>query len=134
MITAGSNFRDTVSEILFLLTDKIKRRIGSLVSGYCMGLLSRAMSAASTPIKVSFSFYPADVRALNDRKAGLMKAGLPVRGGTVLRALIHLTPPADMFAHAVLVARAYEQKKGPREKECIADHPTVDLPRELVQK
>ena len=92
------------------------------------------MSTASAPTKVSFSFYPADVRALNQRKAGLMKAGLPVRGGTVLRALIHLTPPPDMFAHAVLMARAYENKDGPREEDYIADHPTVDLPRNLVRK
>src|SRR2546430_171287 len=92
------------------------------------------MSGASQSVKVSFSFYPADVRALNARKAGLLKAGLPVRGGTVLRALIHLTPPADMFAHAVLMARAYEKKEGSREEDYIADHPTVDLPRDLVRK
>jgi hypothetical protein len=92
------------------------------------------VSDSSLPIKVSFSFYPADLRALNERKAGLMKAGLPVRGATVLRALIHLTPPPEMFAHAVLMAQAYKRKAGPREEDNVADHPTVDLPREHVRK
>lgn len=86
------------------------------------------------PIKVSFSFYPADVQALNERKAGLLRAGIPVRGATVLRALIHLTPPAEIFAHGVLMARAYKEKEGRREQDSVADHPTVDLPREQVRK
>jgi hypothetical protein len=39
-----------------------------------------------------------------------------------------------MFAHAVLLAKAYEKQDGPREADYVAGHPTVDLPRELVKK
>jgi len=65
---------------------------------------------------------------------GLRKAGLPVRGGTALRALIQLTSSTEMFAHAVLLAKAYDRKGGSRETDYVAGHPTVDLPRELVKK
>jgi hypothetical protein len=85
-------------------------------------------------IKVSFTFYPADVQALNTCMVGLRRIGLPVRGGTVLRALIHLTSETEMFAHAVLLAKAYEKKDGPREADYVAGHPTVDLNRDLVKK
>ena len=92
------------------------------------------VSIDPAPIKVSFTFYPADVRALNACVVGLRRAGLPVRGGTVLRALIHLTSATEMFAHAVLLAKAYEKKGGPRETDYVAGHPTVDLPPDLVKK
>lgn len=92
------------------------------------------MSSDPVPIKVSFTFYPADVEALNTCMVGLRRAGLPVRGGTVLRALIHLTSSTEMFAHAVLLAKSYEKKDGPRESDYVAGHPTVDLPRALVKK
>jgi hypothetical protein len=92
------------------------------------------MSTEPTSIKVSFTFYPADVRALNACVAGLRRAGLPVRGGTVLRALIHLTSATEMFAHAVLLAKAYEKRDGSRESDYVAGHPTVDLPPDLVKK
>lgn len=89
---------------------------------------------AQALIKVSFTFYPADVQALNMCMVGLRRVGLPVRGGTVLRALIHLTSPTEIFAHAVLLAKAYEKKGGPRETDYVAGHPTVDLPPDLVEK
>ena len=89
---------------------------------------------SAAPVKVSFSFYPSDMQALTGRMVALRRAGLPVRGGTVLRALIHLTSPVEMFAHSVLLARVYEQKDGPREDDNIAGHPTVDLPQEHVKK
>lgn len=92
------------------------------------------MSQDQASIKVSFTFYPADVRVLNTRVAGLRGAGAPVRGGTVLRALIHLTSVEEMFAHSVLLAKAYDKKGGPRENDYVAGHPTVDLPPVLVKK
>ena len=92
------------------------------------------MTADPASIKVSFTFYPADVQALNTCMIGLRRAGLPVRGGTVLRALIHLTSATEMFAHAVLLAKTHERKGGPREADCVAGHPTVDLPPNLVKK
>jgi len=91
-------------------------------------------SVDQAPVKVSFTFYPADVEALNRCMVALRRSGLPVRGGTVLRALIHLTSPTEMFAHAVLLAKAYEKRGGPRETDYVAGHPTVDLPPDLVRK
>jgi len=85
-------------------------------------------------IKVSFTLYPADTRALNTWVTELRRAGLPVRGATVLRALIHFTSDTEMFAHAVLLAKTYERKDGPRESDYVAGHPTVDLPPDLVKK
>jgi len=92
------------------------------------------MKPAAAPVKVSFSFYPSDMRALSALLLTLRRADLPVRGGTVLRALIYLTPPMEMFAHSVLLAAQYGQKNGPREDDNIAGHPTVDLPKSQVQK
>jgi len=92
------------------------------------------MSTDPAPIKVSFTFYPADVQALNRCLVGLRRAGLPVRGGTVLRALIHLASATELFAHAVLLAKANEKRGGPRETDYVAGHPTVDLPSDLVKK
>ena len=92
------------------------------------------MRAQRTPVKVSFTFYPADVQALDACVVGLRNSDLAVRGGTVLRALIHLTSSTEMFAHAVLLAKGYEKKTGPRESDYVAGHPTVDLPPELVKK
>ena len=92
------------------------------------------MSTEPTSIKVSFTFYPADVRALNACMVGLRRAGRPVRGGMVLRALIHLTSATELFAHAVLLAKTYDRKDGPREADYVAAHPTVDLPPDLVKK
>ena len=60
--------------------------------------------ADSRPIKNSFSFYAADMTALDERVEGLKKAGVNARSATVLRALIHLTSPAEMIAHAVRLA------------------------------
>ena len=92
------------------------------------------MSQDTAFVKVSFTFYPADVRALDACVVGLRKSGLPVRGGTVVRALVHLASAEEMFAHAVLLAKAYQKRGGPREADYVAGHPTVDLPRDLVKK
>lgn len=86
------------------------------------------------PIRVSFSFYPQDMTLLETRVTELQQAGLNVRDATLLRALIYLTPPAEMFAHAVLLASAYAKKAGPREEEDVAGRPTVRLPKAHVKK
>ena len=86
------------------------------------------------PVKVSFSFYPADVTALADRVAELKKAGVKVRGATVLRALVHLTAPSAMIAHAVRQAGDYALGDTARSDELISGHPTVDFPRDDVKK
>jgi len=86
------------------------------------------------PIKVSFSFYPTDMTALADRVAGLKKAGVKVRSATVLRALIHLTTPAEMIAHAVRLAGENALGASAPEADNISGHPTVDLPKDDVKK
>lgn len=86
------------------------------------------------PIKVSFSFYPADVAALADRVSDLKKAGLKVRGATVLRALVHLTAPDEMIAHAVRMAGDHALGDATRGDESISGHPTVDFPKDDVKK
>ena len=88
----------------------------------------------SRPIKVSFSFYPADVTALAARVSELKKAGVMVRSATVLRALVYLTPTSEMFAHAVRLAGAQALERAAHEKGSVTDHPTVDLPKEDIRK
>lgn len=92
------------------------------------------MDSADKPIKVSFSFYPADMTALAGRNEELKLAGVTVRAGTFLRALIYLTSPLEMHAHALLLAAAYEKKGGPRESDNVSGHPSVDLPKDQVKK
>jgi hypothetical protein len=91
-------------------------------------------SGSSTPIKVSFSFYPADMAALNVQTTELRRLGAAVRRGTVLRALIEVTTETEMFAAAVLMHRDYAAKDGPRESDNVAGIPTVDLPARLIGK
>ncbi len=92
------------------------------------------MRSAPALLKVSFSFYPADMGALHRHVAALRKAGLPVRRATVLRALIHQATPVQLFSYAALLAEAQRQKAGPREADMIADYPTVDLaPRDVAK-
>lgn len=88
----------------------------------------------SRPIKVSFSFYAADVTALADRVSQLQKAGVKVRSATVLRALVHLIPASEMFAQAVRLAGAQALAGAAGEKGSVTDHPTVDLPKDDIRK
>jgi len=94
---------------------------------------SRPMSE-SRPIKVSFSFYPTDMTALTALVVALKKAGLNVRSATVLRALIYLTPPSEMVAHAVRLAGENALGTTAPPTENVSDHPTVDLPKDDVKK
>lgn len=86
------------------------------------------------PIKVSFSFYPADMTTLATRVDELQAAGVNVRSATVLRALIHLTASGDMIAHAVQMARDAALGNATPEEENVSGHPTVDLPKSDVKK
>lgn len=86
------------------------------------------------PIKVSFSFYPTDTATLAKCVAELRKASVKVRSATVLRALIHITEPAEMVA--VVVRMAGEEALGSpaAKQETVSDHPTVDLPKADIEK
>jgi hypothetical protein len=86
------------------------------------------------PIKVSFSFYPTDTTALAARVAELKKAGVKVRSATVLRALIHITSPSEMVAHAVRLAGGNALGTAAVNTENVSDHPTVDLPKDDLKK
>lgn len=91
-------------------------------------------STTAAPIKVSFSFYPADMAVLQHQTVELRRLGAAVRRGTVLRALIELASETEMFAAAVLLHRDYAARRGPRETDYIAGMPTVDLPRRHIEK
>lgn len=91
-------------------------------------------SAPAAPVKVSFSFYPADMAALQRQTVELRRQGAAVRRGTVLRALIELTSEMEMFAASILLHRDYTSRSGPREMDNIAGIPTVDLPRRHIEK
>lgn len=86
------------------------------------------------PIKVSFSFYPTDTAILEKRVAELTKAGVKVRSATVLRALIHITEPAEMVARVVRMAGDSALGASVAKPEIVSDHPTVDLPQDEVRK
>ncbi len=88
----------------------------------------------SRPIKVSFSFYPSDTALLAALVSAHKKAGVKVRSATVLRALIHLTAPSEMVAHAVRLAGENALGTAAVETENVSDHPTVDLPKDDVKK
>ncbi len=88
----------------------------------------------SQPIKVSFSFFPTDTRALSARVSELNKAGVRVRSATVLRALIRLTSPSEMVAHAVRMAGGNALGTTALNTENVSAHPTVDLPKDDVKK
>lgn len=92
------------------------------------------MNPDTQPIKVSFSFYPADMTALKERNAELKKAGVPLRAGTFLRALIYLSEPVELHANSLLLDAAQRKKAGPREDDNVVGHPTVDLPKDQVKK
>ena len=104
----------------------------TLVKYYRMGF--REAMSESRPIKVSFSFYPTDMSALADRVSDLKKAGVNVRSATVLRALIHLTASREMVAHAVRMAGENALGTTAPDDDNISGHPTVDLPRNDVEK
>ena len=88
----------------------------------------------SRPIKVSFSFYPTDTAILAKRVAELKKAGVMVRSATVLRALIHITEPAEMVALVVRMASESALGAAKATPETVNDHPTVDLSKGDVEK
>ena len=88
----------------------------------------------SRPVKVSFSFYAVDAATLVDRATALRRAGVNVRRATVLRALIHLTPPREMIVHAVRLAGEDALGTAAPSDGIVIDHPTVDLPKADVRK
>jgi hypothetical protein len=94
----------------------------------------RFSMSESRPIKVSFSFYPTDMTAMLERVDELKAAGVKVRNGTVLRALVHLTSPAEMIAHTVRLAGERALGTSAPEDDLLSGHPTVDLPKTDVKK
>jgi hypothetical protein len=92
------------------------------------------MKSEPEPTKVSFPFYPSDLKALDQQIAALTKAGLSVRRGTIVRAVVCLPSATQMFAHALLLAEAQRTRGGVREEEYFADAITVRLPPAQLDK
>lgn len=92
-----------------------------------------AVNSPST-IASSFSFYPADITALQNRLAELKSVGVSVRRARLIKALVHFTPEAEMFECAKRLAHAYAEKDGIRESDNIAGRLEVDLLEDDVKK
>jgi hypothetical protein len=86
------------------------------------------------PVKVSLSFFAADIAALTDRVSDVRKAGVKVQRATVLRALVHLTPVDEMVALTVRLAGDYALGNVTPADGPVCDHPTVDFPKHDVEK
>jgi len=80
----------------------------------------------SRPIKVSFSFYPADMAALGTRVNELNETGIKAREATVLRALIHLGAPDAMFSSAVKLTASEALSAQAEDAPNVSGHPTID--------
>ncbi len=81
-------------------------------------------------IQGSFSFYPADMRELAGRVDELAAAGLPVKPGRLLRALMHLTTPEEMYARTVKKTTADALALETRPQRRASRHPTTaDAPK-----
>lgn len=82
----------------------------------------------------SFSFYPADMTALNNRLAELKAAGVILRRARFIKALVHFTPEPEMLESAKRLAVAYADKNGVRETANIAGRLEIDLLTDDVKK
>lgn len=89
---------------------------------------------ASASVESSFPFYPADMTALENRLSELAVAGVSVRRGRLLRALVHATPEDELFGYARRLATLYREQEGPRESENVAGRPSFELPASDLAK
>lgn len=79
--------------------------------------------------RVGFSFYTDDLKALRDLVAALRERKVRVKRTFLVRALAHLVPEDEMFAHALTRNRAEQAGKVPVETEvdqCLAFNVLVD--------
>jgi len=79
-------------------------------------------------IECSFIFHPADLTALGNRLSELDAAGVSVRRGQLLRALVHVTPEEEMI---IRVRQLLELSSS---DETVAGRPGFDLFEEHVCK
>lgn len=92
------------------------------------------MNSEEKLIKVGFPFYPSDLKAMDAQLAYLEKAGVSVRQGTIVRALVCLPSATQLFAHALLMHEAQKARGGLLESENLADTIVVRLPESQVEK
>lgn len=68
---------------------------------------------ATRTLKVNFSLYPPEKQALKERVRDLKKAGMKIREGTVIRALLHEASPKEMVARSAALAAELAVNGGP---------------------
>lgn len=79
--------------------------------------------------RVGFSFYTDDLKALRDLVAALRERKVRVKRTFLVRALAHLVPADEMFAHALTRNKAEQAGKvtvGTEVDQCLAFNLLVD--------
>ena len=84
---------------------------------------------AEADVRVTMSFYAADLRAVSELRRRLRERDEALRldRARALRGLLHATPQVDLLAYAVIQYREDAAKPGPREAELVEERFTVVL-------
>ncbi|MBL9186718.1 MAG: hypothetical protein JNK23_04520 [Opitutaceae bacterium] len=84
--------------------------------------------------RTSFSFYPADLKVMNDALALLEQRKVQSDRTKLVRCLLHVSSELDLFAFAVVQHRDDSLKAGPRENDYIAERVTIVIPEADLTK
>ena len=84
--------------------------------------------------RYSFSFYPAELKAMSTAITELGRRGISVDRTKLVRCLLHTTPEQDMLAVAVKQRAEDVIKSGPRETENVAERFTIERLGDDVRK
>ena len=90
------------------------------------------MTPDSADVRASFTFYPADSRALRRLTLALRDGGLDVERTDVFRLLLHVTSELDMMALATV--RLRQEANQPAGDEFVDERFTVTLRPEWLKK
>lgn len=90
------------------------------------------MSSDTEEVRASFTFYPADSRALRRLNLALRDRGFDVQRTDTFRLLLHVTPQVEMMALATLRLRA--EAKLPPGDDIVDERFTIRLRRSSLEK